>query len=654
MSNDFRRSSDNGRGDFRNSDSNRNNSRDGFKRRDDRGEFKRSEDRGGFKRNEDRGGFRNDRRDDNRGGFKRNEDRGGFRNDRRDDNRGGFKRNEDRGGFRNDRRDDNRGGFKRNEDRGGFRNDRRDDNRGGFKRNEDRGGFRNDRRDDNRGGFKRNEDRGGFRNDRRDDNRGGFKRNEDRGGFRQDRDDNRGGFKRNEDRGGFRQDRDDNRGGFKRNEDRGGFRNDRRDDNRGGFKRNEDRGGFRNDRRDDNRGGFKRNEDRGGFRNDRRDDNRGGFKRNEDRGGFRNDRRDDNRGGFKRNEDRGGFRNDRRDDNRGGFKRNDDRGNFRKDDRSKGDRPARGQRFEDPRAEAARPHNPGDLRISNRADRSQSPDIDEDVTGKELDRVARAQLRYLEERSASWVAKHLVMAGRLLEEDPELAYEHTLAASRRGGRVAVVREAVGIAAYHAGKYADALRELRTHRRISGSDYNLPLIADSLRALGRPEKAIELAHSEESANLEAAVKVEMQIVAAGAYGDQGKLDEALAELESLEQLNFNRAFSFSPRLFTAYADLLSAAGRSEDAKRWNQQVEVAERALGIEQETESFIMDLAPEMDEEEEAPRAKDLIESGQDEEDAEDAEVAESGIDEEDGLVEIAESDTEAEPADAEDESSK
>ncbi|MGQ3385367.1 hypothetical protein [Glutamicibacter sp. TV12E] len=256
------------------------------------------------------------------------------------------------------------------------------------------------------------------------------------------------------------------------------------------------------------------------------------------------------------------------------------------------------------------------------------------------------------------------MAGRLLEEDPELAYEHTLAASRRGGRVAVVREAVGIAAYHAGKYADALRELRTHRRISGSDYNLPLIADSLRALGRPEKAIELAQSEESANLEAAVKVEMQIVAAGAYGDLGKLDEALAELESLEQLNFNRAFSFSPRLFTAYADLLSAAGRPEDAKRWNEQVEVAERALGIEQETESFIMDLAPEMDEEEEAPRAKDLIDpvenedeaevSDQDDDETEAADEAATGIDEEDGLSEVAESGTEGEPAESEDESSK
>ncbi|ALQ31281.1 hypothetical protein ATC04_12410 [Arthrobacter sp. YC-RL1] len=250
-----------------------------------------------------------------------------------------------------------------------------------------------------------------------------------------------------------------------------------------------------------------------------------------------------------------------------------------------------------------------------------------------------------------------MMAGRLLEEDPELAYEHTLAASRRGGRVAVVREAVGIAAYHAGKYADSLRELRTHRRISGSDYNLPLIADSLRGLGRVEKAIELAQSEESANLEPSVKVEMQIVLAGCFADLGKLDEALAALESLEQLNFNRAFSFSPRLFAVYAELLAAAGRTEEAARWEKQVAVAERALGIEEETESFIVDLAPEMDEEEEeAPRARDLVDSEAaadsdetPEEGASSGETAESdaeddtesaaeqtGIDEEDGLAEV------------------
>ncbi|PRB67160.1 hypothetical protein, partial [Arthrobacter sp. MYb213] len=415
----------------------------------------------------------------------------------------------------------------------------------------------------------------------------------------------------------------------------------KRDDNRGGgFKRDDNReGGFRGNR-DENRGGFKRDDNRGG-----------GFKRDDNReGGFRGNRDENRGGGFKRDDNReGGFRGNR-DENRGGFRGNSDR-------------PERGNRFDDRSNEAPRAHNPGDLRISNRADREQSPDIDEDVTGKELDRVARAQLRYLEERSASWVAKHLVMAGRLLEEDPELAYEHTMAASRRGGRVAVVREAVGIAAYHAGKYADSLRELRTHRRISGSDYNLPLIADSLRGLGRAEKAIELAHSDECANLESAVKVEMHIVAAGAYGDLGKLDLALAELESLEQLDFNRAYSFSPRLFTAYADLLAGAGRTEDSKRWFAQVSVAERALGIEEEADSFIMDLAPEMDEEDERPRAKDLVDENtavdseddavadvadSAEADVDDVETAETdiddaeveteeiGIDEEDGLVEV------------------
>ena len=203
------------------------------------------------------------------------------------------------------------------------------------------------------------------------------------------------------------------------------------------------------------------------------------------------------------------------------------------------------------------------------------------------------------------------MAGRLLEDDPELAYEHTLAASRRGGRVAVVREAVGIAAYHAGKYADSLRELRTHRRISGSDYNLPLIADSLRGLGRAEKAIELAHSEECAELDPAVKVEMTMVAAGAYADMGQVDKALAELETLPQLDFNRAFKFTPRLFSAYADLLLEAERDEEAQRWRNQIAVAERALGIEEENDdSFIYDLAPEMDEESERPRPKDLVDS--------------------------------------------
>ena len=90
------------------------------------------------------------------------------------------------------------------------------------------------------------------------------------------------------------------------------------------------------------------------------------------------------------------------------------------------------------------------------------------------------QLRSLDKENAAAVAKHLVSAGGFLDVDPERAYEHAKAAMARAGRVGLVREALGIAAYHVEKYDEAVRELRTHRRISGSDDNIALIADAER------------------------------------------------------------------------------------------------------------------------------------------------------------------------------
>ncbi|MCW1249435.1 hypothetical protein ODZ83_04410 [Acaricomes phytoseiuli] len=232
--------------------------------------------------------------------------------------------------------------------------------------------------------------------------------------------------------------------------------------------------------------------------------------------------------------------------------------------------------------------NPRDLRRSNRPDRERSPDIDEGVTGTELDGTIRAQLRTLETRNGEWVAKHLVMAGRLIDEEPELAFQHALAASRRGGRLAAVREAVGLTAYAAGHYDEALRELRTFRRISGAHLHLPLMADSERGLGRPDRALELAHSPEAAELDAAGRAELAIVAAGARGDQGQWQAAAAELR-IPHLDKNRAFSFSPRLFQAYAEVLDQLGRNDEATSWRKQAALAERALGAEEEPE--IIDL---------------------------------------------------------------
>jgi len=190
------------------------------------------------------------------------------------------------------------------------------------------------------------------------------------------------------------------------------------------------------------------------------------------------------------------------------------------------------------------------------------------------------------------------MAGRLIDEEPELAFQHALAASRRGGRLAAVREAVGLTAYAAGHYGEALREFRTFRRISGSNVHLPVMADCERGLGRPDRALDVARSEEAQDLDAPGKVELAIVAAGARTDLGQLDAAVAELE-IPQLDINRAFSYSPRLFRAYADALAAVGRQDESGKWSRQAVVAENALGQGVDEEPEIIDLG--WDEEEEA-----------------------------------------------------
>src|SRR5690625_4196312 len=95
------------------------------------------------------------------------------------------------------------------------------------------------------------------------------------------------------------------------------------------------------------------------------------------------------------------------------------------------------------------------------------PEIDPDVTGNELGREVTDRLRTLSKLTADSVAKHLVMTHRLLYDDPQLAYAHARAAAGRGSRVDVVREALGLAAYANENYAEALRELRTARRLGG-------------------------------------------------------------------------------------------------------------------------------------------------------------------------------------------
>jgi tetratricopeptide (TPR) repeat protein len=194
------------------------------------------------------------------------------------------------------------------------------------------------------------------------------------------------------------------------------------------------------------------------------------------------------------------------------------------------------------------------------------PDLPENITGAELDRSVSSQLKGLPEKLASRVARHLAAAGLLIDEDPETAYRHTLAARARAPRLAVVREAAGEAAYAAGHYAEALADLRAAKRMNGATAYLPIMADCHRALGQPEQAVKLAKSPSVAGFPAAAKAEMTIVEAGARRDMGQLDAALRTLE-LAPLNSKSREPWVVRLRYAYADTLEAAGRDSDALAW---------------------------------------------------------------------------------------
>jgi len=266
--------------------------------------------------------------------------------------------------------------------------------------------------------------------------------------------------------------------------------------------------------------------------------------------------------------------------------------NFRADNKRDDERRGSGPRSEGTRSDRAgdgkrgAPRSGGDRKPASRAPRQgdwkrpvddqqprtaeqkiyDGPDLPEHITGKELDRSVTAQLKGLPEKLAARVARHLAAAGELIDSDPETAYQHTLAARARASRLAVVREAVGEAAYASGHYAEALAELRAAKRMNGATDYLPIMADCHRALGNPEQALKLAKSPSVVNFAPEAKAEMTIVEAGARRDLGQLDAAIRTLE-LAPLTSKSRSSWVVRLRYAYADTLLAAGRPSDALAW---------------------------------------------------------------------------------------
>lgn len=193
--------------------------------------------------------------------------------------------------------------------------------------------------------------------------------------------------------------------------------------------------------------------------------------------------------------------------------------------------------------------------------------LPDEVTADQLEKGVAFELRTLPEGLAEIVARHLVAADNaLVEGDITLARAHIAAAKRKAGRVAPVREAAGIAAYLDGDYAEAVAELRTVRRMTGSDEYVPMLADCERGLGRPQRALELIKEVDQRTVSPETRVELMLVAAGARADLGQVEAAILLLQIPELTKLPKGGPRA-RLQYAYADLLEQAGRIDEARDW---------------------------------------------------------------------------------------
>ena len=336
----------------------------------------------------------------------------------------------------------------------------------------------------------------------------------------------------------------------------------RGDDDRGGDRYQWGRGGYRG------QGGYQsgQRQDRGYRRDDRDGYRSGGDRRQRDDrfqggGGYQREDRFQRDGRGERrydNADRGrGFRRDDRDGRGYDRGRDDQRGPKRFDRdgyRSGGDRRQRDDRS-----------NQGYSSTSEFASRDGGPAIPAGVSPEELDPQALVALETLSGPNRDIVARHLVMAGQLIDLDPQEAYKHAQAAVARAGRVDVVREAAALTAYASGRYEEALREVRAVRRMRGDDSLRAVEADSERGLGHPEKAVEIVDAASTVGMELSEQVELVLVSSGARADLGQSDVGLVIVDdALARLGDGADETLVRRLMEVKADRLRELGRDDEA------------------------------------------------------------------------------------------
>lgn len=98
-------------------------------------------------------------------------------------------------------------------------------------------------------------------------------------------------------------------------------------------------------------------------------------------------------------------------------------------------------------------------------------------------------------------------------------------AKKLSPRSSTIRELLGLSAYRTGQWEEALRELRTFRRITGDLIHMPVEMDCLRALGRKEDVTKTWDRILSHDVSPTIDHEARVVYASFLLDEGRPRDA---------------------------------------------------------------------------------------------------------------------------------
>jgi len=100
------------------------------------------------------------------------------------------------------------------------------------------------------------------------------------------------------------------------------------------------------------------------------------------------------------------------------------------------------------------------------------------------------------------------------------ARDKLVEAKALSSRASAIRELLGLSAYRAGLWQEALRELRTFRRLAGDTTHMPVEMDALRAMGKPDEVHKTWHEFQRLGSSPAATKEGRVVYGAFLIDEG--------------------------------------------------------------------------------------------------------------------------------------